>query len=167
MSTDKNKNKMSTASTKKADEPKTFNEIMSLAAGKAMRGGLAGGVAMGANVACLMWMRTTVRLTLRFFFSLSLLFLLFLLVSNVFKGLLFPVCSDEDRAAIQEPCSPIVFVATSPALPNIPIPCAPGHQQPENRSITNTVPVRRSQLHYGRCTLTVVSPVFIVVFCLH
>eukprot|EP00529_Nitzschia_sp_RCC80_P027093 CAMPEP_0113482420 /NCGR_PEP_ID=MMETSP0014_2-20120614/22909_1 /TAXON_ID=2857 /ORGANISM="Nitzschia sp." /LENGTH=274 /DNA_ID=CAMNT_0000375935 /DNA_START=1188 /DNA_END=2012 /DNA_ORIENTATION=- /assembly_acc=CAM_ASM_000159 len=33
---------------------------MSLAAGKAMRGGLAGGVAMGANVACLMWMRTTV-----------------------------------------------------------------------------------------------------------
>jgi hypothetical protein len=41
-------------------EPPTFNEIMNKAAASALRGGTAGAVAMGANVACLMWMRTTV-----------------------------------------------------------------------------------------------------------
>ena len=40
----------------------TFNEIMDKAAKSAIRGGTAGAVAMGANVACLMWMRTTVSL---------------------------------------------------------------------------------------------------------
>lgn len=39
----------------------TFNEIMNKAAASALRGGIAGACAMGANVACLMWMRTTVR----------------------------------------------------------------------------------------------------------
>lgn len=38
----------------------SFNEIMNKAAGSAFRGGIAGAAAMGANVACLMWMRTTV-----------------------------------------------------------------------------------------------------------
>ena len=42
-------------------EPATFKEIMDKAAKSAVRGGTAGAVAMGANVACLMWMRTTVR----------------------------------------------------------------------------------------------------------
>jgi len=41
-------------------EPQTFNEIMNKAAASALRGGVAGAAAMGANVACLMWMRTTV-----------------------------------------------------------------------------------------------------------
>lgn len=38
----------------------TFSEIMNKSAKSAMRGGTAGAVAMGANVAALMWMRTTV-----------------------------------------------------------------------------------------------------------
>ena len=38
----------------------SFNEILNKAAKSAVRGGTAGAVAMGANVACLMWMRTTV-----------------------------------------------------------------------------------------------------------
>lgn len=38
----------------------TFNEIMNKAAASALRGGIAGACAMGANVACLMWMRTTI-----------------------------------------------------------------------------------------------------------
>ena len=42
-------------------EPMSFREVMSKAAASAARGGTAGAVAMGANVACLMWMRTTVR----------------------------------------------------------------------------------------------------------
>lgn len=43
------------------DKPKpTFQEIMNKAAKSAVRGGTAGACAMGANVACLMWMRTTV-----------------------------------------------------------------------------------------------------------
>ena len=47
----------------KAEQEKqpTFNEIMNKAAASALRGGVAGAAAMGANVACLMWMRTTVR----------------------------------------------------------------------------------------------------------
>jgi hypothetical protein len=40
--------------------PPTFKEIMDKAAKSAVRGGTAGACAMGANVACLMWMRTTV-----------------------------------------------------------------------------------------------------------
>ena len=42
-------------------EPMSFRDVMSKAAASAARGGTAGAVAMGANVACLMWMRTTVR----------------------------------------------------------------------------------------------------------
>ena len=38
----------------------TFSEIMNKSAASAIRGGTAGAVAMGANVAALMWMRTTV-----------------------------------------------------------------------------------------------------------
>ena len=38
----------------------TFSEIMNKSAKSAIRGGTAGAVAMGANVAALMWMRTTV-----------------------------------------------------------------------------------------------------------
>lgn len=38
----------------------TFNEIMDKAAKSALRGGIAGAAAMGANVCCLMWMRTTI-----------------------------------------------------------------------------------------------------------
>eukprot|EP00934_Nitzschia_sp_Nitz4_P007928 Nitzschia sp. Nitz4//scaffold173_size47512//30225//31472//NITZ4_007162-RA/size47512-processed-gene-0.37-mRNA-1//-1//CDS//3329538814//7918//frame0 len=37
----------------------SFSEIMDKASKSAIRGGTAGAVAMGANVACLMWMRTT------------------------------------------------------------------------------------------------------------
>jgi hypothetical protein len=46
----------------KTKEPLSFSELMSKASASAIRGGTAGAVAMGANVACLMWMRTTVRL---------------------------------------------------------------------------------------------------------
>lgn len=45
---------------KKGEKELSFNEVMDKAAKSAMRGGLAGAAAMGANVACLMWMRTTV-----------------------------------------------------------------------------------------------------------
>ena len=38
----------------------TFREIMDKSAATAMRGGLAGGAAMVANIGCLMWLRTTV-----------------------------------------------------------------------------------------------------------
>jgi len=41
-------------------DPPTFGEILDKASKSAFRGGLAGAVAMGANVGCLMWMRTTV-----------------------------------------------------------------------------------------------------------
>jgi hypothetical protein len=37
----------------------TFGEIMEKSGAAAMRGGLAGGAAMGANIGCLMWLRTT------------------------------------------------------------------------------------------------------------
>lgn len=40
--------------------PLTFREVLNKAAASAARGGIAGACAMGANVACLMWMRTTV-----------------------------------------------------------------------------------------------------------
>ena len=39
----------------------SFREILAEASASAVRGGTAGAVAMGANVVCLMWMRTTVR----------------------------------------------------------------------------------------------------------
>lgn len=47
-------------------EPVSFNEVMNKAAKSAVRGGTAGAVAMGANVACLMWMRTTVSVVYHF-----------------------------------------------------------------------------------------------------
>lgn len=50
----------STMSDNKTESPPTFREIMDKASKSAFRGGLAGGAAMAANVACLMWMRTTV-----------------------------------------------------------------------------------------------------------
>ena len=52
---------MSAANDDKKPAP-TFSEIMNKSAASAMRGGTAGAVAMGANVAALMWMRTTVSL---------------------------------------------------------------------------------------------------------
>ena len=39
----------------------SLKEVLDKAAKSAVRGGTAGAAAMGANVACLMWMRTTVR----------------------------------------------------------------------------------------------------------
>lgn len=48
-------------SSDKTKEPLSFKEVMEKASASAIRGGTAGAVAMGANVACLMWMRTTVR----------------------------------------------------------------------------------------------------------
>jgi hypothetical protein len=48
---------------KKSDPPReelSFKQVMDKAAASAVRGGTAGACAMGANVACLMWMRTTV-----------------------------------------------------------------------------------------------------------
>lgn len=50
---------MSDAAVEKKTDP-TFKEIMDKAAASALRGGTAGACAMGANVACLMWMRTTI-----------------------------------------------------------------------------------------------------------
>jgi hypothetical protein len=44
----------------KEEKQLSFGEIMDKAAKSAMRGGTAGAVAMGANVAALMWMRTTI-----------------------------------------------------------------------------------------------------------
>jgi len=44
----------------KQEKQLTFSEIMTKASNSALRGGLAGACAMGANVACLMWMRTTI-----------------------------------------------------------------------------------------------------------
>mmetsp|Transcript_22451 Transcript_22451/g.46605 ORF Transcript_22451/g.46605 Transcript_22451/m.46605 type:complete len:290 (+) Transcript_22451:1651-2520(+) len=43
-----------------AKEPLAWNDVLNKAAASALRGGTAGACAMGANVACLMWMRTTV-----------------------------------------------------------------------------------------------------------
>ena len=62
--------KTATDATKEAP---TFNEIMNKAAASAVRGGTAGAVAMGANVACLMWMRTTVSLSSLKSYMLALL----------------------------------------------------------------------------------------------
>ena len=43
------------------EQPPSFSDILNKAAASAVRGGTAGACAMGANVAALMWMRTTVR----------------------------------------------------------------------------------------------------------
>jgi hypothetical protein len=43
-------------------EELSLRQVFNKAAASAVRGGTAGAVAMGANVACLMWMRTTVRI---------------------------------------------------------------------------------------------------------
>lgn len=51
---------MSSSSEKSTESPPTASEILDKAAKSAMRGGTAGAMAMGANVAALMWMRTTV-----------------------------------------------------------------------------------------------------------
>lgn len=55
------------AAPSKTDEtpPPTFREIMNKAGKSAFRGGTAGAAAMGANVALLMWMRTTVNFQYR------------------------------------------------------------------------------------------------------
>ena len=50
------------SSSKTDAKPLTMSEVMNKAAASALRGGTAGACAMGANVACLMWMRTTVRI---------------------------------------------------------------------------------------------------------
>lgn len=47
-----------TIETKEKEGP-SFQEILNKAAASAVRGGTAGALAMGANVGCLMWMRTT------------------------------------------------------------------------------------------------------------
>lgn len=49
---------MSASATKEGEL--SFQDVLNKAAKSAMRGGTAGACAMGANVACLMWMRTTV-----------------------------------------------------------------------------------------------------------
>lgn len=49
-----------TESKPKSEAQPSFREIMNNSAKSAMRGGTAGAVAMGVNVAALMWMRTTV-----------------------------------------------------------------------------------------------------------
>lgn len=45
----------------------SFREIVEKSAASAARGGIAGACAMGANVAALMWIRTTVRINERTF----------------------------------------------------------------------------------------------------
>jgi len=57
------------------EKPLSFNEVLNKAAASALRGGTAGACAMGANVACLMWMRTTVRIRDIICFHVLLLFL--------------------------------------------------------------------------------------------
>ena len=52
------------ASTTAIEKPKaqlSFREVLEKSAASAARGGIAGALAMGANVAALMWIRTTVR----------------------------------------------------------------------------------------------------------
>jgi hypothetical protein len=63
-------------------EQASFREIMNKSAASAMRGGTAGAIAMGANVACLMWMRTTVS-GLFIVLSSSLSVFLSLFLSNI------------------------------------------------------------------------------------
>lgn len=51
---------MATTTTKGSEPELSMKEILNKAGASAIRGGTAGAIAMGANVACLMWMRTTV-----------------------------------------------------------------------------------------------------------
>ena len=51
---------MSNTTTTNEEKTLSFREVLNKAASSAARGGVAGACAMGANVACLMWMRTTV-----------------------------------------------------------------------------------------------------------
>lgn len=51
---------MPATSSNEKERELTFGEVLDKAAKSAARGGAAGACAMGANVACLMWMRTTV-----------------------------------------------------------------------------------------------------------
>jgi len=51
--------------TEEKETPPSMEEILNKAAKSAIRGGTAGAAAMGANVACLMWMRTTVNFQYR------------------------------------------------------------------------------------------------------
>ena len=55
---------MSPTGSNEPEHTPTFREILAKASASAVRGGTAGAIAMGANVACLMWMRTTVRFPL-------------------------------------------------------------------------------------------------------
>ena len=55
----------------------SFREIVEKSAASAARGGIAGACAMGANVAALMWIRTTVRNLSAFFYISSMSVLLF------------------------------------------------------------------------------------------
>lgn len=50
-----------TSSDPKKPPQLSFGQVLEKAAASAARGGLAGACAMGANVAALMWIRTTVR----------------------------------------------------------------------------------------------------------
>ena len=50
-----------TADTTTKREELSLRQVFNKAAASAVRGGTAGAIAMGANVAALMWMRTTVR----------------------------------------------------------------------------------------------------------
>lgn len=66
------------SSEKETHQPLSFNEIINKSAASAVRGGTAGAVAMGANVAALMWLRTTVCvLLLGFWFVFMFRFALF------------------------------------------------------------------------------------------
>lgn len=52
-------------STEAAPQQLSVNDILNKAAKSAIRGGTAGALAMGANVGCLMWMRTTINFQYR------------------------------------------------------------------------------------------------------
>ena len=52
---------MSSSSSETNKTPPTLGEILNKSMASALRGGVAGAAAMGANVAALMWLRTTVR----------------------------------------------------------------------------------------------------------
>jgi len=52
---------MSSSSEQGEERKPSFREILDKSAASAFRGGIAGACAMGANVAALMWIRTTVR----------------------------------------------------------------------------------------------------------
>jgi hypothetical protein len=55
------KQKRMSSSNETKKPPPTIGEILNKSVASALRGGVAGAAAMGANVAALMWLRTTVR----------------------------------------------------------------------------------------------------------